>query len=85
MSSTINLHCLVEDREPALHLAVIYDAQPVVEVLLENDGVDFASADPQGHTALHLALLHKRLRVFVTLIESPKVQVEQATLPRVAR
>jgi ankyrin repeat protein len=75
----IDLHCFGQDGESVLHLAVIYDAHPVVKLLLDNDGTDFALLDPQGHTALTLALMHKRLQVLQMLLDCPRVQFGQIT------
>lgn len=75
----IDLHHLGQDGESVLHLAVTYDARPVVKLLLDNDGTDFALLDPQGHTALTLALMYKRLQVLQMLLDCPRVQFSQIT------
>ncbi|KAK3321416.1 ankyrin repeat-containing domain protein [Cercophora scortea] len=71
----IDLDHLGEGGESALHLAVVYDAPQVVSALLLSN-VNITRPDPQGYTALHLTLVHKRLSILKMLLQTPNVGVD---------
>ena len=73
----VDLNCLGEDGESALHLAVIYNAPQAVQLLLGLENIDIAMLDPQGYTALQLAVVHRRLEILQMLLDCPSFTIGQ--------